>query len=64
MDDKYRERLVIPQSRLEAINGVLLDPNSRVTKAFLDVVDKYGTPEEINRKHAESRKLENLLKAV
>ncbi len=64
MDNKYRELLAIPQDRLQAINGVLLDPNSRVMNAFLDVVAKYGTPEEINRKHIESRKLENLLKAV
>src|SRR5512138_1006127 len=64
MDEKYRERLTIPQSRLDAINGVLLDPNSKVMKAFLEVVDKYGTPEEINRKHLESRKLENLIKIV
>ncbi len=64
MDDKYRELLAIPHDRLDAINGVLLDPNSRVMKAFLDVVDKYGTPEEINRKHLESRKLVHLLRVV
>ena len=53
MDNKYRKLLAIPQDRLDAINGVLLDPNSKVMNAFLDVVAKYGTPEEINRKHAE-----------
>ncbi|RJP55856.1 MAG: hypothetical protein C4557_00655 [Anaerolineaceae bacterium] len=51
-------------NRLEAINSVFLDPNSRVMKNFLDVVAKYGTPEEINRKHRESRKMENLFKQV
>src|SRR5512140_3480628 len=64
MDSKYRERLAIPHERLDAINGVLLDPNARVMKAFLDVVAKYGTPEEINRKHAESRKFESLAKHI
>jgi hypothetical protein len=64
MDQKYRKLLAVPQARLDAINGVLLDPESRVMNAFLDVVSKYGTPEEINRKHAASRKLENLLKLV
>ena len=64
MDEEYRERLAIPHDRLDAINGVLMDPNSRVMKAFLQVVDKYGTPEEINRKHIESRKLVNLLKVL
>jgi hypothetical protein len=56
--------LKINPNRLEAINSVFLDPNSRVMKNFLDVVAKYGTPEEINRKHRESRKMENLFKQV
>jgi hypothetical protein len=64
MDEKYRQRLAIPQNRLDAINGLLLDPNSKVIKAFLEVVEKYGTPDEINRKHIESRKYENLVQIV
>ncbi|MEK6752139.1 MAG: hypothetical protein AABZ00_07720 [Chloroflexota bacterium] len=56
--------LKIDPNRLDAVNSVLLDPNSRVMKAFLDVVAKYGAPEEINRKHRESRKMENLFKQV
>jgi len=59
-----RERLQIPVAQLEAINHVLLDPNSTVMKDFLEVVAKYGSPEEINRKHKESRKLENLYKRI
>ncbi len=58
------ERLKIPASRLDEINNVLLNPDSRVMKDFLEVVAKYGTPEEINAKHREARKLENLLKKV
>ena len=64
MDKKYQELLAIPYNRLDAINGVLVNLDSRVMRDFLDVVAKYGTPEEINRKHLESRKLENLLKQV
>jgi hypothetical protein len=64
MDEKYRKLLAIPQSRLEAINNVLLDPKSDVMRAFLAVVDKYGTPDEINRKHLASRALPNLLGKV
>jgi hypothetical protein len=56
--------LTIPQDRLAAINDVLLDPKSSVMKDFMAVVNKYGTPEEINRKHREARKLENLFKQV
>jgi len=64
MDHKLRELLEIRHSRLDAINEVLLDPNSKIINAFLDVVAKYGTPEEINRKAAEARKLENLYTKV
>jgi len=64
MDKKYRELLAIPTDRLEAINAVLLDPNSKIMNAFFDVVSKYGTPQEINAKANEARKYENLLKKV
>ena len=49
MDD-LRERLKIPQSRLDEINALLLDPNNRVINDILAVIAKYGTPEEINQK--------------
>jgi hypothetical protein len=59
-----RTLLQIPASRLEAINTVLLDPNSQVMNAMLEIIAKYGTPAEINRKHYEARKMENLFKQV
>ena len=61
MEERYRKLLEIPTDRLEALNQVLLDPDSKIMRLFLDVVSKYGTPDEINRKHRESRKLANLL---
>jgi hypothetical protein len=64
MDEKYRKLLAIPHDRLDALNQVLLDPDSRVITALLDVVAKYGTPEEINRKHMISRQIPNLLNKV
>ena len=64
MEKDPRNLLKIPSDRLEAINAVLLDPNEQVINDFLKVVNKYGTPEEINRKHTESRQLPNLLKLV
>jgi len=48
--DDLRERLKIPQSRLDEINALLLDPNNRVINDILAVIAKYGTPEEINQK--------------
>ncbi|HTX89843.1 MAG TPA: hypothetical protein VMC09_01390 [Anaerolineales bacterium] len=64
MDEKNRQLLKIPTERLDAINAVLLDPNSQVMNNFLAVVSKYGSPDEINRKHRASRKLETLLEKV
>jgi len=60
MTDNLQELLKIPSDRLDAINEVLLNPDTKIIKAFLDVVAKYGTPEEINRKAFEARKLHNL----
>lgn len=59
-----QNRLEIPKAYLDAVNQILLDPNSEVMQRFLSVVAKYGSPEEINRKHAKSRRLENLLDLV
>ncbi|HWP68676.1 MAG TPA: hypothetical protein VN437_05190 [Rectinemataceae bacterium] len=56
--------LKIPASYLDSINELLLDPNEPAMKDFFAVVAKYGSPEEINRKHAEARKLDSLLKKV
>jgi hypothetical protein len=64
MGKDLRKLLAIPKDRLQAVNDVLLDPESQVMKDFLAVVTKYGTPDEINKKHRENRKLDTLLKKV
>lgn len=64
MPADMRKLLQIPTSRLDDINAILLDPNSRVINDFLEVVDKYGTPDEINRKAAEAGSLPALLERV
>jgi len=64
MSNNLQTLLQIPNGRLEAVNAVLLDPNSRVMKNFFEIVAKYGTPQEINSKHRESRRLQNLFKLV
>jgi len=63
MDD-IRQKLFIPASRLDEINNILLNPDTRVINDFLSVVAKYGTPAEINIKAEEARKLTNLLNKV
>lgn len=64
MTEDLRERLRIPPSRLASINQILADPEMRIMQDFLDVVQKYGSPEEINAKAAAARELPALLEKV
>jgi hypothetical protein len=59
-----RNRLTINPDRLDAINNILLNPDMAVINDFLAVVEKYGTPEEINAKADQGRDLDNLLSVV
>ena len=61
MKSELRSRLRIPESHLEVVNALLLDPNSQVINDLLAVVGKHGTVEEINRKATEARSLANLM---
>ena len=61
---ELRDRLKINPSKLDAINDILLNPETEVINDFLAVVEKYGTPEEINAKADQARKLDNLLAIV
>ncbi len=64
MDEKIRQRLKIPAARLDDINAILLNPNTRVINDLLAVVDKYGSPEEINRQAETARQIPALLERV
>ena len=64
MDEDLVKRLSIPYTRLDEINLVLLDSNTEVIQNFLAIVDKYGTPEEINQKAKLAGELPNLLDKV
>jgi hypothetical protein len=64
MDEKLRKLLKIPYNRLDDINAVLLDPDMQVVNDFLAVVEKYGTPEEINSKAEAACQIPNLLAKV
>jgi hypothetical protein len=59
-----RERLAIPDDRLDALNALLLTPGTRVIDDLLEVVARYGTPEEINRKARAAGELPALLERV
>lgn len=56
-----RQRLAITQDHIQQINQFLTDPNSEVINDILEVVEKHGGPEEINRKAQASRELPNLM---
>ncbi len=56
-----RQRLKIPTEKVDDINAFLLDPDNELINTFLEVVDKYGGVEEINRKAKENGKVENLI---
>jgi hypothetical protein len=62
--DPLMERLGIQPSILEEVNRFLLDPGNPAVKAVLEVVEKYGTPEEINARAAEARRLPNLMERL
>ena len=64
MTQDLRDLLKIPHARLDEINALLLNPDEQVINDFLAVVEKYGTPEEINAKAEEARKLDNLFAKV
>ena len=56
-----RDRLRIDEEQLRAINDFLLDPGNEVINRFIEVVERYGTPEEINAKARAARDLDSLL---
>ncbi|MEW6622679.1 MAG: hypothetical protein AB1420_06065 [Bacillota bacterium] len=56
-----RDLLKIDMSVVDEINRFLVDPDNELINEILRVVEKYGTPEQINAKAEEARKLSNLM---
>jgi hypothetical protein len=56
--DTLRKRLAISAADLQAVSDVLSSPDNRLVDGLLDVIDKYGGVDEINRKADEAGKLE------
>jgi hypothetical protein len=56
-----RSKLAIDSKRLDEVNAFLMDPDNKLINDLLSVVEKYGGPEEMNRKAKESGKVENLM---
>ncbi|PWH19428.1 MAG: hypothetical protein DDG59_02890 [Anaerolineae bacterium] len=64
MTEDIRHRLRIEANQLEAINAVLLDPKTEIIQQFLDVVKKYGGPDQINQRAKEAAALPHLIDLV
>jgi hypothetical protein len=56
-----RHKLEIPDENLEEINKFLLNPDNPLISDLLQVIDKYGGVDEINKKAEESGQLDNLM---
>ena len=56
-----RQKLRIDENRLREINDFLLSKDNPLVTDLLDVIEKHGGVDEINRKAREARKLDNLL---
>jgi hypothetical protein len=56
-----RSKLKIQEQNLEEVNRFLGAKNNPLVDALLNIVDKYGGVDEINRKATEARKVENLM---
>jgi hypothetical protein len=56
-----RDLLKISEERLAEVNGLLTDPNNETINQLVEIVEKYGGPEEINRKAAAAREFNNLM---
>ncbi len=56
-----RHKLEIPDKNLEEINKFLLNPDNPLISDLLQVIDKYGGVDEINKKADEAGQLDNLM---
>ena len=62
--NQLRKKLKISSRNVKEINDYFLDPKSKVIGDMLDVVLKYGTPREINRKAKKAKKLSTQMKML
>jgi hypothetical protein len=56
-----RELIKISEDRIVEVNALLTDPDNHVVGRLLEIVEKYGGPQEINRRAAEASRFENMM---
>ncbi len=59
-----RQKFKIDQNRLDEINDFLLRDDNPLTTDLLDLIEKHGGVDEINRKARAARKLDNLMETL
>ncbi len=59
-----RQKLRIDSKRIDEINDFLLDEDNPLIMGLIEVIEKYGGVEEINRKAEDARRLERLLERL
>ncbi|MFO7952928.1 MAG: hypothetical protein R6U91_09040 [Bacillota bacterium] len=59
-----KDLLKVEVSRLDELNEFISDPNNPLVNELLKIVNKYGTPEQINAQAREARKLPNLIQRL
>ncbi|MGD0477073.1 MAG: hypothetical protein ABSB29_02770, partial [Nitrososphaerales archaeon] len=59
-----RDRLKINEENLKNINDLLLRKDNQLVNGLLEIVDKYGGVDEINRRAKEAGKIDNLMKRL
>ena len=59
-----REKLKIPDKAIKSINEFILDDKNPLINELMELIEKYGGVEEINRKAEEASKLESLMQRL
>jgi len=59
-----RDRLKIDAAFIDELNQYFADPGNNFINEILSVVEKYGTPEQINEKAGHAKKLSNLFERL
>ena len=58
---RRQQKLQISEERLAEVNHLLMDPGNEVVNQILEIVERYGGPEEINRKADQARRFDSIM---
>ena len=58
---KLREKLKIPKSAVQALNDFFIDKSNPLINDLLEIIEKYGGIEEINKRAEEANSLDNII---